>query len=83
MHCVLNNLKEVPTLSKHLNSLESQKTKNRKKPENITEEIREKEAEKIALTLKGSCLQKSYQCDEKKQYLVPAAHTWYLCAHKI
>ena len=42
----MNNLKEVPTLSKHLNSLESQKTKKKPKPENITEEIREKEAEK-------------------------------------
>ena len=41
-------LKEIPTLSKHLNSLESQKTKKHKNqnPENITEEIREKEAEK-------------------------------------
>ena len=48
MQSVLNNLKEVPTLSKHSNSLESQKMKTRKnpKPENITEEIREKEAEK-------------------------------------
>ena len=46
MQSVLNNLKEVPTLSKH--SKESQKMKTRKnpKPENITEEIREKEAEK-------------------------------------
>ena len=33
-------------LRSHLNSLESQKTKTRKKPENITEEIREKDAEK-------------------------------------
>ena len=54
--CLLSNLKEVPikdtqipTLSKHLNCSESQKTQTRKKPkpENITEEIREKEAEKI------------------------------------
>ena len=56
MQCVLNNLKEVPTLSKHLNSLESQKTKNRKKkpkPENITEEICEKEAEKEPLSTRN------------------------------
>ena len=42
-------------LKSHLNSLESQKIKTRKKtrkPENITEEIREKEAEKIVLTPK-------------------------------
>ena len=74
MLCVLNNLKKVPTLSKHLlNNLASQKRKAEKnpKPENITEEIREKEAEKIAFRYKKLLMNKLISCAQgRDQYTV-------------